>query len=175
MNFIKHIDRNFRICLHILAWSSSSRICKFLRLFLSFSLTLASTPSSLFCYSPSAQATEAEGADYRIISASPQQTPENNNNNKVKARKRTRDLELRKEYSKKSRVQKGIEHISKRNKIIPARKFEAQRKCVCSKGCSGKTNIERQLEIFNDYYTLENWTTKTIFLRSTVICYIEEM
>lgn len=84
-----------------------------------------------------------------------------------RSRKRTRNPLKHKITQHKLKVQRGEERTTK-SKIIPKKVFCAQTTCRCKKNCSGRICISRQLEIFNSFYQLENWTQKTLFLRTLV-------
>lgn len=68
-------------------------------------------------------------------------------------------------------VEHGAERKTK-TKIIPAKKFNAQRTCKCASkqnvSCFQKIGIERQTQIFDQYYKHMLWTQKTMFIRGSV-------
>lgn len=71
-------------------------------------------------------------------------------------------------YVKKRKVQSGKSYMTKSGKSVGEKIFIAQNKCTCKNRCAEKINIERQRETFTTFYGLENWSKKTIFLRSLV-------
>lgn len=89
---------------------------------------------------------------------------------KEKTRKRTRNPEKHVAFQQKVKVQKGLEHKSKSGKIIKAKIFREQTQCTggCKKQCTHKINIVRQKEVFETFYNLENFSKKTLYLRSFV-------
>lgn len=90
------------------------------------------------------------------------------NSNKQKSRKRTRNTEQRKIQQQKLKVQSGLEHTTKSGQVVQAKQFCEQVECICNKRCAQKIDIDRQKAIFNAFYTLENWSKKTLFLRSLI-------
>lgn len=61
----------------------------------------------------------------------------------------------------------GMEHTTKKNKIIPAKKFKSQ--VLCSEqACVLRIPVDRQHQIFSTYYGSCNWTTKTMFIRANI-------
>lgn len=86
----------------------------------------------------------------------------------IRSRKRTRNLKSRKETVRKAAVQRGEEHVTRNGNIIPKRQFTVQTNCKCRKSCSQNINIFRQKQIFDEFYCFENWSQKTLFLRSLV-------
>lgn len=86
-----------------------------------------------------------------------------------KSRKRTRNIENHKAYQQKLCVQKGLQHTTKSGHVINAKIFQEQTECGnCKKQCWEKIETIRQKEIFETFYGLENWSKKTLFLRSNV-------
>lgn len=82
------------------------------------------------------------------------------------SRKRTRNPTSHLAHIKKQKVQKGEEHQTSSGKIVKGKVFQAQVTCKCSRKCPQHINSDRQEEIFNCFYNLENWTQKTLFLRT---------
>lgn len=83
-----------------------------------------------------------------------------------KSRKRTRNPNEHKIYEKKQKVQKGEQHTTNAGKVIEKKSFRPQKNCRCKRNCAENINSNRQEEIFSAYYKFENWTRKTLFLRS---------
>lgn len=79
-------------------------------------------------------------------------------NSFIKSRKRTRNPTKHKTYIRKQSVQKGEQRTTKAGNIIEKKSFQPQVACQC--------NGDRQNQIFSAYYNLENWTQKTLFLRT---------
>lgn len=63
-------------------------------------------------------------------------------------------------------MQRGEEYTTKTGKIVKKKTFRAQATCACKRNCPQNINSDRQEEIFNAYYKFENWTQKTLFLRT---------
>lgn len=61
----------------------------------------------------------------------------------------------------------GLEHTTKQNKIVLAKRFKSQVLC-CKNACASKISVDQQQEIFSTYYDSCNWTTKTMFIRANV-------
>lgn len=87
----------------------------------------------------------------------------------VRSRKRMRNPQNHGEYKRKKLVQQGEMHVTKSGRIIQKKRFKAQRNCSCKRKCSRNIQIEAQKQIFKQFYQLENWCKKTLFLRSLVI------
>lgn len=85
-----------------------------------------------------------------------------------KSRKRTRNPTKHKIQQKKLEVQSGEEYITHSGKIMQKKIFSPQSTCQCRRNCSERVNILRQREIFENFYKFENWTQKTLFLRTLV-------
>lgn len=83
-----------------------------------------------------------------------------------KSRKRTRNPTKHKTYVRKQKVQKGEQRTTKDGNIIEKKTFQLQTTCQCKRKCAENINGSRQEEIFSAYYKFENWTQKTLFLRS---------
>lgn len=84
------------------------------------------------------------------------------------SRKRTRNPEKHKAILQKQKVQRGDEHTTISGTTIEKKIFRAQNSCRCAKNCSQNIDCLRQEEVFNTFYRLENWTQKTLFLRTLV-------
>lgn len=82
------------------------------------------------------------------------------------SRKRTRNPKEHKANRKKQNVQKGEEYMTASGKTVMQKVFHAQTTCLCTRKCSQHINSERQKRIFNTFYELQNWTQKTLFLRT---------
>lgn len=67
---------------------------------------------------------------------------------------------------KKRKRQRGEEYLTKSGKTVAQKVFQVQTTCRCSQKCPQHINSERQEQIFNCFYKLENWTQKTLFLRT---------
>lgn len=67
---------------------------------------------------------------------------------------------------KKRNVQRGEEYVTKSGKTIPAKIFKAQDSCPCRLHCSQKIDVATQKKLFEQYYRLNDWTQKTLYLRS---------
>lgn len=52
--------------------------------------------------------------------------------------------------------------------MIPAKKFTPQSTCKCRRKCADKISINRQKQIFDNYYEKSSWVQKTLFLRARV-------
>lgn len=90
-------------------------------------------------------------------------------NNKKKTQKRTRNPENHNAYQRKLCVQKGFEYKTKSGHVVKAKTFHGQTECGgCKKQCCEKIGIDRQKEIFETFYGLENWSKKVLFLRANV-------
>lgn len=90
-------------------------------------------------------------------------------NQTLKTRKRTRNVEKRKVFQQKDKVQRGLEHITKSGNIVNAKIFREQIECgSCKKECCQKIGAARQKEMFDTYYGLENWSKKRLYLRSFI-------
>lgn len=87
---------------------------------------------------------------------------------KIKSRKRTRNIERSKIHQQKFKVQRGLEHITKSGKLVEAKVFCEQTSCNCKKNCAKNIDIDRQKELHTAFYSLENWSKKTLFLRSLI-------
>lgn len=86
-----------------------------------------------------------------------------------KTRKRTRDPDKHKATQQRVKVQKGLEHTTKSGNIIKAKIFHEQTECgSCKKQCSRKIVVRRQKDIFETFYSLENWSKKRLYLRSLI-------
>lgn len=83
-----------------------------------------------------------------------------------KSRKRTRNPKKHKAYVKKQKVQKGDEHTTNAGNVMEKKIFQSQSTCPCKRKCPQNINCNRQKEIFDSYYKLQNWTEKTLYLRS---------
>lgn len=83
-----------------------------------------------------------------------------------KSRKRTRNPKQHKAYGKKQKVQKGEEYTTNTGKVMKKKIFQPQSTCQCKRNCAENINCNRQKEIFDCYHKLENWTEKTLYLRS---------
>lgn len=89
--------------------------------------------------------------------------------NEKKSRKRKRNHENHKAHQQKLRVQKGLQYTTKSGHVISAKIFQEQTECgTCKKQCWKKIEPIRQKEIFATYYGLDNWSKKTLYLRSYV-------
>lgn len=84
------------------------------------------------------------------------------------SRKRTRNSMNNKAYVRKQKFQSGKSYKTKSGKFVPERLFAVQIDCTCKYLCAQKINTVRQGDIFKAFYELENWSKKTIFLRSLV-------
>lgn len=89
-------------------------------------------------------------------------------NEKFRPRKRIRNLMNHKDYVKKKKVQSGKSYTTKCGRNVEEKIFIAQEKCNCKNRCAVNINAMRQRETFIAFYELENWSKKTIFLRSMV-------
>lgn len=85
-----------------------------------------------------------------------------------KSRKRTRNPQSHKETKRKKLVQLGEEHVSKSGSKIKGKVFHGQEICKCKRNCSGKIDVQRQRDIFDEFYRFENWSKKRLFLWSLV-------
>lgn len=85
-----------------------------------------------------------------------------------KTRKRTRNPEQVKSAKMKRKVQKGEEHTTKSGITIEQKVFRAQTTCFCTHKCFDRIDSSRQKQIFDTFYELENWSKKTLFLRTLV-------
>lgn len=56
----------------------------------------------------------------------------------------------------------------KSGRIIKGKKFQYQENCKCKDNCARKIDGRRQEDIFKEFYHFENWSKKTIFLRSLI-------
>lgn len=83
-----------------------------------------------------------------------------------KSRKRTRNPDTHKSFQKKMKVQNGLEYKTKSGRLIKEKTFHEQTECGCKKKCATKICVERQFQIFKVFYGLENWSKKTLYLRS---------
>lgn len=92
----------------------------------------------------------------------------NGENTLPKPKKRIRQPTLYKKFLNKQKVQKGEEHFSPRGNVIPAKTFKVQEQCKCRKKCEEKIDVQRQYVIFQTFYKLESWSSKTLFLRGCV-------
>lgn len=84
------------------------------------------------------------------------------------SRKRTRNPQNHKEAKRKKSVQLGEEHISKSGSIIKGKLFHAQECCKCKRKCTVKIDVQRQKDIFDEFYRFESWSKKRLFLWSLV-------
>lgn len=82
-----------------------------------------------------------------------------------KSKKRIRRPTIHKKFLEKQKVQKGFEHFSRSGKLIPAKTFNVQLECKCTRKCAEIIDVQRQYEIFKLFYELNSWTSKTLFLR----------
>lgn len=85
-----------------------------------------------------------------------------------KTRKRTRNPQNHKTFQQKQKIQKGLGYKTKSGNFVPPKKFYEQKNCGCKKKCAEKVNLIRQKQIFDTFYSLENWSKKTLYLRSLV-------
>lgn len=85
-----------------------------------------------------------------------------------KTRKRTRNPEQHKSAKMKRKVQKGEKHTTKSGKSVEQKIFHAQTTCSCTHKCFDRIDSLRQKEILDTFYELENWSKKTLFLRTLV-------
>lgn len=90
------------------------------------------------------------------------------NPSKIKGRKRTRNIEQRKKYQQKLKVQRGLEHTTKSGNLVKAKVFCAQTGCNCKRNCAINIDADRQKALHTAFYSLENWSKKTLFLRSLI-------
>lgn len=79
-----------------------------------------------------------------------------------------RNPEKHMRFVRKMKVQKGLEHITSSKRIIEAKAFHAQILCRCKRKCVENINVSRQRQIYDTFYSLQNWTQKTLFIRSLV-------
>lgn len=85
--------------------------------------------------------------------------------------KRLRRYETHKNFLAKQRVERGLEHITKKKKVLIKKKmFKSQSSCKCSgviskMNCPQKITIARQKQIFDSFYGEMCWTQKTLFIR----------
>lgn len=86
-------------------------------------------------------------------------------NNFPRTKKRIRRPTCHKKYLNKQKVEKGLEHFSPSGNLIPAKTFQVQIECKCTKQCAIKIDVQRQYEIFKTFYDLKSWSSKTLFLR----------
>lgn len=84
----------------------------------------------------------------------------------VKTRKRTRNTEKHKSFQQKARFQMGLEYKTKSGKIVTKKTFHEQTKCDCKRKCADRIDVIRQKQIFDAFYSLKDWTQKTLYLRS---------
>lgn len=49
--------------------------------------------------------------------------------------------------------------------VIPVKTFKVQEQCKRRKNCEEKIDVQRQYVIFQTFYKLESWSSKTLFLR----------
>lgn len=88
-------------------------------------------------------------------------------------KKRIRKPATHKATIAKQRVESGAARRTK-TKSIPEKKFIAQVVCECldnkkqTEGCPGKIGVERQKEIFDNFYQNMFWTQKTLYIRACV-------
>lgn len=82
------------------------------------------------------------------------------------SRKRTRNPNDHIANKKQEKLQKGEEYTTASGKVVKKKVFQAQTTCRCSRKCTEHIKSERQLQVFNSYYNLKNWTQKTLFLRT---------
>lgn len=66
------------------------------------------------------------------------------------------------------KVQGGFENITNSGKAVAAKVFYEQTECVCKNKCAQEIDVDRQKVIFKTFYSFENWSKKTLFLRSLV-------
>lgn len=85
---------------------------------------------------------------------------------RTKSRKRTRNPNDHKANIQKRKVQKGEEHTTISGKAIAAKVFQPQATCRCSRKCPQRIDSARQEEIFKCFYNFENWSQKTLYLRT---------
>lgn len=85
---------------------------------------------------------------------------------RTKSRKRTRNPNNHKANIQKRKVQKGEEHTTISGKVVAEKVFQSQATCRCSRKCAERINSARQEDIFNCFYKLENWSQKTLYLRT---------
>lgn len=88
--------------------------------------------------------------------------------NAVRSRKKTRNPSNHKEKQRKRLVQRGEKHVTKSGNIIEAKQFKGQENCKCFRKCAERISVARQKQIFKDFYTFENWSSKVQYLRSLV-------
>lgn len=91
----------------------------------------------------------------------------------ARPRKRMRKYSAHKSYLAKDRVERGLERVTKRGRIISAKVFKPQIICKCldnkkqKLSCSLKIDVVRQEEKFKSYQDMK-WSQKTFFLRNCV-------
>lgn len=66
------------------------------------------------------------------------------------------------------KVQRGEEHYSRLGKLIAATNFQPQSTCLCKMKFHIKIIVEQQPEIFRNYYDIDGWTNKNLYLSSCV-------
>lgn len=67
----------------------------------------------------------------------------------------------------KYKVQHGLERTTKAGNIIPAKKFEIQMDCVCSKECAQRIDGLQQQRLFDNFYEMSA-SQKILYLRGCV-------
>jgi hypothetical protein len=75
-----------------------------------------------------------------------------------------------KSFIAKQRVERGLEHITKKSKkLIEKKVFKVQTHCKSEKcGCAQIIDADRQKQIFDAFYQEMGWTQKTLYIRSCV-------
>lgn len=84
-----------------------------------------------------------------------------------KPRKRVRHKENDKSFQYKRAVQKLEERRTASGKVIAKIKFKPQHEC-CKRNCYSAIPVERQNQIFTNFYSLDNWSKKILMLRSLI-------
>lgn len=89
-------------------------------------------------------------------------------NVRLKSRKRTRNPLEWKTAIQKQKVQSGQEHVTKAGRTIAAKTFKSQIICRCHLNCHEKIDVVIQKSIFDKYYGVQSWSSKTQLLRSFI-------
>lgn len=91
----------------------------------------------------------------------------------MSSRKRVKRFETHKSFIAKQRVERGLQHVTKKKqKLIPQKVFKPQSICKCNdkkiSKCPQNITIARQEKLFNAYYKDMCWSQKTLFIRESV-------
>lgn len=85
---------------------------------------------------------------------------------RTKSRKRTRNPGDHKSNIRKRKVQSGLEYTTSSGNVVAEKNFQPQVMCRCPRKCPQRISVVRQEEIFDCFYKLENWSKKTLYLRT---------